>query len=116
MSRWLNGAFLRGAFTPEERLKILNTRVQNVPNPNYATNGGFPAVNKLFLLDIAEAQRYFPTDEDRRLEKWWWLRTPGSSFLSAVSVYTDGSIYDTGINIDYKEGGVRPAMWILLKQ
>ena len=30
-------------------------------------------------------------------------------------VYEDGSVYDTGINIHYADGGVRPAMWVLLR-
>ena len=41
---------------------------------------------------------------------------PGCNLLSAASVYTDGSVYDTGINLDYAEGGVRPAMWLLLRE
>lgn len=49
------------------------------------------------------------------LGEWWWTRTPGSNLVSAVAVYPDGSLYIPGININYTDGGVRPAMWILLK-
>ena len=33
-----------------------------------------------------------------------------------ASVYADGSLYDTGINVHYTDGGVRPAMWVLLHE
>lgn len=114
LRRWLNGPFLREAFTLEERTKILNTRVENPANPKYATNGGFGSVDKLFALSLGESEKYFSSDEERKLGAWWWLRSPGCNLLSAASVYEDGSVYDTGIHIHYKEGGVRPAMWILL--
>ena len=115
LRRWLNGEFLREAFTLEERTKILNTRVDNPPNPTYCTNGGMGSVDKLFALSLGEAEEYFPTDEARMAGDWWWLRSPGSNLLSAASVYKDGSVYGTGINIDYTDGGVRPAMWVLLR-
>lgn len=115
LRRWLNGEFLREAFTLEERTKILNTRVSNPPNPKYYTNGGLDSVDKLFALSIGEAEEYLPSNEARALGKWWWLRSPGNNLLSAVSVYEDGSIYETGINDNYVDGGVRPAMWVLLR-
>lgn len=115
LRRWLNGPFLREAFSLEERSKILNTRVENPANPKYHTNGGFGSVDKLFALSLGEAEEYLPSDELRKAGAWWWLRSPGSNLLSASSVYEDGSIYDTGINIDYIDGGVRPAMWVLLR-
>ena len=115
LRKWLNGEFLREAFSLEERTRILNTRVDNPPNPRYYTNGGMGSVDKLFALSLGEAEAYLPADQDRASGMWWWLRSPGSNLLSAASVYADGSLYDTGINIDYTEGGVRPAMWILLR-
>lgn len=115
LRRWLNGEFLREAFTLEERTKILNTCVDNPPNPKYCTNGGMGSVDKLFALSLGEVDEYLPADGDRAAGVWWWLRSPGSNLLSAASVYTDGSVYDTGINIDYTDGGVRPAMWVLLR-
>lgn len=115
LRRWLNGPFLREAFTLDERTRILNTRVNTPANPKYRTNGGLSSVDKLFALDLEEVEEYLPSDEFRKVGKWWWLRSPGSNLLSAASVYEDGSVYDTGINIDYTDGGVRPAMWILLR-
>lgn len=115
LRRWLNGVFLREAFTLTERTMILNTRVANPPNPQYRTNGGMGSVDKLFALSLEEAEDYLPHEADRALGKWWWLRSPGSNLLSAASVDKAGMIYSSGINIHYKEGGVRPAAWVLLK-
>ena len=113
LRRWLNQRFFQDAFSYQERSRILNTRLQNPPNPRYLTSGGADTVDKVFLLGMAELERYLPEDADRALGNWWWVRSPGLNILSAASVYADGSIYDTGINIHFADGGVRPAMWIL---
>ena len=115
LRRWLNQAFFQKAFSLKERSRILNTRLKNPPNPRYLTAGGGDTVDKLFLLGLDQLERYLPTDAQRAMGQWWWVRSPGLNILSAASVYEDGSIYDTGINIHYADGGVRPAMWILLR-
>ncbi len=104
------------AFSFEERTRIVNTRVENPANPRYHTNGGGRTVDKLFLLSLEEADTLFAGDEERNAGRWWWLRSPGCNLLSAASVYTDGSIYDNGINLYCADGGVRPAMWLLLRE
>ena len=115
LRKWLNGTFIRECFSMEEQIRILATRLKNLPNPKYYTNGCEDSVDKLFLLSLEEVEKYLPTDAQRKLDTWWWLRTPGSNLLSAVSVYEDGSVYDTGININYTDGGVRPALWVRMK-
>ena len=115
LRRWLNQTFFQKAFSLKERSRILNTRLKNPPNPRYLTSGGGDTVDKLFLLGLDQLERYLPTDAQRAMGQWWWVRSPGLNILSAASVYEDGSIYDTGINIHYADGGVRPAMWILLR-
>ena len=115
LRRWLNKTFFQKAFSLKERSRILNTRLKNPPNPRYLTPGGGDTVDKLFLLGLDQLERYLPTDAQRAMGQWWWVRSPGLNILSAASVYEDGSIYDTGINIHYADGGVRPAMWILLR-
>ena len=115
LRRWLNQAFFQKAFSLKERSRILNTRLKNPPNPRYLTSGGGDTVDKLFLLGLDQLERYLSTDAQRAMGQWWWVRSPGLNILSAASVYEDGSIYDTGINIHYADGGVRPAMWILLR-
>lgn len=116
LRRWLNQKFFMEAFSFEERTRIVNTRVENPANPRYHTNGGGRTVDKLFLLSLEEADTLFAGDEERNVGRWWWLRSPGCNLLSAASVYTDGSIYDNGINLDCADGGVRPAMWLLLRE
>ena len=115
LRRWLNGEFLKGAFTAQERAKIMSVRVENPASPKYHTSGGFSSVDKLFCLSEGEIGKYLPDQERRDTGKWWWLRSPGISLLCAVSVDEEGAIYENGINIDYPSGGVRPAMWILLR-
>ena len=115
LRRWLNQAFFQKAFTVQERSRILNTGMKSPPNPRYLTSGGGDTVDKLFLLELEQLEQYLPTDADRALGHWWWVRSPGLNILSAASVYEDGSVYDAGNNIHYADGGVRPAMWVLLR-
>ena len=112
---WLNSEFLKKVFTPAERLSIMQTRISNPKSEAWVSYGGPDTADKLFILSPDEAVRYFPRPEDRRMGCWWWLRCPGSNLLSAMAVYEDGTLYDFGINVNYGEGGVRPAMWVLLK-
>ena len=116
LRRWLNQEFIQKCFSFEERIRIINTRVENRRNRKWESDGGPGTVDKVFILDIEEVQKYFPEDKDRETGKWWWLRNPGSGLLSVACVYEDGTIYDYGINNNYTEGGVRPAMWVRIKQ
>ena len=115
LRQWLNREFLEAAFTPAERAKITAVRVDNLRNAKYYTNAGLNTMDRVYVLSEAEAQKYFPSEAERAGNGWWWLRTPGSNLFSAVAVYDDGSIYEFGIHVHYEEGGVRPALWVLLK-
>ena len=117
LRKYLNGPFLQEAFSPEERRMILNTRRTNECNEQFYTNGGSVTMDKVFVLSKRELDAYLPEGEDdgRALGKWWWLRTPGDNLLAVTAVDADGSVYMHGINVNYTNGGVRPAMWILLR-
>lgn len=117
LRKYLNGPFLQEAFTPRERSMILNTRRANECNEQFYTNGGNVTMDRVFVLSKRELDAYVPeTDpQGRALGQWWWLRTPGDNLLAATAVDADGSLYMHGINVNYPEGGVRPAMWILLR-
>lgn len=115
LRKWLNGPFLEAAFTPAERAKITAVRVENPRNAKYFTNAGLSTMDKVYVLNTVEAEKYLPSDAERANGDWWWLRTPGSNLFSAVAVYDDGSIYEFGIHVHYENGGVRPALWVLLK-
>ncbi len=115
LREWLNHAFAEQVFTKEERGQLVASAVHAAANPDYSTPGGQDSMDKVFLFGIDELKKYYPENASRELGAWWWTRTPGSNLVSAVAVYPDGSLYIPGININYTDGGVRPAMWILLK-
>lgn len=115
LRQWLNHDFLEQFFTPQERARMISSVVRNRRSPKFFTNAGENTVDKVFIPDLGEVCRYLPSETDRAGEGWWWLRTPGCNLLSVASVYTDGSIYETGIHVNYADGGVRPMLWILLR-
>lgn len=115
LHQWLNHDFIDQAFTKEERSQLVSTAIHTKPNPDYSTPGGPDSMDKVYLLDMDELLKYYPTEADRATGQWWWTRTPGSNLVSTVGVYADGSLYIPGINNSYDDGGVRPAMWVLLK-
>jgi hypothetical protein len=125
---WLNDEFYNETFSEAEKARILETNVLNGNNPNHGTPGGNDTLDRVFLLSLAEAVKYFRTDEDRAttlsaMYQWkrganidrnwmWWLRSPGRDSACAACVYPVGSIYE-GDNVDYTESGVRPALWLI---
>ena len=132
---WMNGTFLNNAFSAEEQAQIQNTNVSADKNPDYSTNPGNATTDKVFLLSITEAKKYFPTDKSRRCAPtayakaqsdsfktasgeatcYWWLRSPGVSQRYATGVYDDGSVdYSGGRGMNIAHGCVRPALWINL--
>lgn len=125
---WLNTKFM-DAFTDEEETHILKTKVTADKNPQYDTNPGNDTEDKVFLLSIDEAEKYFSSNEARQCKVtkytksnhawtdpkgncWWWLRSPGYNDNIAAGVYSDGSVYDYGYFVYNVEIAVRPAMWI----
>jgi hypothetical protein len=62
---WLNSEFLNTAFAREEQKVIVLTPITNSDNPKYGTEGGPDTEDKVFLLSIDEANRYFSNDSDR---------------------------------------------------
>lgn len=128
--KWLNHIFLNAAFTNKEKKRIIKTTVVNKDNEEYETKGGNDTKDKVFLLSIDEAKRYFRTDEERiasltayslsekkriGLEKeWWWLRSPGGSPSIAARVNHDGWVIVSGYIVFSEFEGVRPAIWVNL--
>ena len=102
-------------------------------NPDYHNiNPGNATKDRVFLLSIPEAEKYFPTDESRRclMTKFvkasgvwtntgdtcrWWLRTPSYNQNRMACVGTAGQILTGGDNIDIGDTEcIRPAIWIAL--
>ena len=133
---WLNGTFLNEAFSEAEQSMIQTTEVSADENPDYSTDPGNDTKDKIFLLSIDEANKYFlwtykrrmcvPTayaiangagtyDEykvDGEATCWWWLRLPGCYQSDAAYVNINGSVGSRGDYVGNGRGCVRPAMWI----
>lgn len=150
LRKWLNGTFLSTAFSEDERAMIPKVTVSADNNPNYDTSPGKSTKDQVFLLSITEASEYYNSNDARKcaatdyaIEKRtfisysnnvdgkatcaWWLRSPGHKSDYAANVSTDGSVHDSGFNVDmagsvvdavrgiYTTGNaVRPALWINL--
>ena len=150
LRKWLNGTFLSTAFSEDESAMIPKVTVSADNNPNYDTSPGKSTKDQVFLLSITEASEYYNSNDARKcaatdyaIEKRtfisysnnvdgkatcaWWLRSPGHKSDYAANVSTDGSVHDSGFNVDmagsvvdavrgiYTTGNaVRPALWINL--
>lgn len=133
---WLNGTFLNSAFSSDEQARIAASSVSEDKNPEYSTNPGNAAKDKVFLLSITEAEKYFSTDESRKCaptayakahgaytgdsnnteanteSTWWWVRTPGIYQNYAAYINLDGSVNYDGYTVYAESDAVRPALWI----
>lgn len=140
MRRYLNNGFYN-KFKPHEQSQILETALFTDGNPWFAAGGGTDAAtDKIFLLSIEEAVKYFGDsgqlknpigkffiDDDFNDARKavctdnspgrWFLRTPGSSnnFVSVVTI--EGKISVTGDFVNRSGSelfnvGIRPAVWV----
>ena len=137
LRKWLNEVFIKEAFSADEQQMISETKVTAEANPCFKTNPGNDTIDKVFLLSIAEADKYFSSDVDRMCDPteyanaepwiisendedsendeescWWWLRSPGDGSDQAACVYWDGDIYGSGDDVNSSYNCVRPALWI----
>ena len=114
LRKWLNEEYYEKTFSEEEKAAMLRCKLQNPDNPKYGTIGGNDTTDRIFLLSVEEAGKYFQNDRDRVTGTRWWLRSPGRSQYSAADIPTIGALgYSAYVNfIDY---GVRPAFRINLK-
>jgi hypothetical protein len=118
---WLNGEFLDTAFTGEQQGAIALSQISNPDNPEFGTEGGPDTEDRVFLLSIDEAERYFSGSDDRVAEHLgedralpWWLRSPGADGHRAAVVIVVGGVRVDGYSV-YCGGGVRPALWLNLQ-
>ena len=132
LRQWLNGVFISNVFNSEEQRMIQSTVVTADRHPSYNTSPGINTTDKLFLLSINEAKKYFSSDSARQCQVRtscyeqdahghnnencsWWLRSPGINSLHAAGVCNDGSIDYNGNRICGDYDAVRPALWINLE-
>ena len=132
---WLNSEFYNRAFRTEEKQYILQSNISANKNPEYSTNPGNATKDKVFLLSVVEATKYFKSDDVRKCAPtdyaiqqgadtsdrykvegrktcWWWLRSPGYNSYIAAGVLTGGYIYDYFVSLSYL--AVRPCVRVRL--
>jgi len=114
---WLNGPFYN-SFNEEDRARIAETAVINADNAENGTKAGNDTTDYVFLLSLAEAKLYFPSDAARVARNgrggsaYWWLRSPGADPILAATVGSDGKPGFSGSGVDYRTRDVRPALWV----
>ena len=134
LRRELNNGFYN-SFSLEDRERIVRKRISNPDNPWFGTPGGNDTEDYIFLLSIDEVVRYFgdsgmmregrnernfhdPYNEARIAYEadgsaWlWWLRSPGSLSIYTACVHNDGGIIMSGLIVNERSVGVRPALWL----
>ena len=136
LREWMNGSFLNSAFDSGEQKLIQKSTVTADKNTSYSTSPGNNTTDKVFLLSITEANKYFKSDDARKCAPtdyakeqgvftnsgystggkatcWWWLRSPGYDSDYVAYVYFGGYVYYG--DVSYDGIGVRPALWINLE-
>lgn len=128
---WLNGSFLNEAFSTEELNMIPTVIVSADKNQKYGTDPGKDTFDRIFLLSINEAERFFASDSARQIKStayaktrggytndngysWWWLRSPGKDSNNAANINSGGSVNYYGSMVYREPGVVRPVLWINL--
>lgn len=139
--KWLNNEFLNISFTNEELQLIIDTKHQVTTNKQFDDDQGPATIDKIFLLDYVEANKYFEYEVDRICKPTPYLsklkHKNGACYwrLSTVSEYSgysvngfvtdDGLIIFSGafdphpfftwVNVSHELWPahlIRPAMWI----
>jgi len=108
----------------EKTAYLINSCDYDILNESFSrkSNKGFKKINEdynnhelnihdIFLLSAEEYEEY--KKRIPHITAWWWLRSPGSSYDVAANVNTSGSVNNRGINVNYSDGAVRPALRIL---
>lgn len=129
LRKWLNHDFFKNAFSSDEQKRILMTRNQNKDSEKYGTLGGDDTDDRIFILSIEEAKKYFASDEDRKAKVtkyaklnnayadskgygYWWLRSVGQDQFDASYVDRDGQICEGGRLVYTQNHGLRICLWI----
>ena len=124
LRKWMNNTFLNSAFSTDEQKRIQSTNVSADENPDWDTDPGKATKDKVFLLSINEANKYFASDEeiqcvptayaiengagtcrydakDGAATCHWWLRSPGYNQVCAAYVGSNGLVDEFGYNVDH---------------
>ncbi|MBR5659802.1 MAG: hypothetical protein IKX10_10450 [Lachnospiraceae bacterium] len=130
LRKWLNSTFYETAFAPGEKDSIADSLVKADPNPEYDAPAGNDTTDRVFVLSIDEAERYFADNMARtclgtpysetqgvsifvsiaasdEADKYngncsWVLRTPGETSDMVAFVYSYGRIRSDGSSVTNK--------------
>ncbi len=126
---WCNDTFYNGAFTEEEKARILLTKNTNPENPSYSSiDGGPDTYDYVFFLSYQELEQYMPDVSSRKTKNttvaqnqlgdktvYWWLRTRGGTNVNAACAYaSSGKVWMSGSDVGHDCVGYRPAIWITI--
>ncbi len=122
LREFLNGTFVNQAFSDSEAAIIPTVRVTADATPECDIDPGIDTDDKVFLLSVDEANKYFHSDIDRQCEAtdyakkrgarsssvndncWWWLRTiSGEEKVYATGVNDDGIIGENTTDFKWDE-------------
>ena len=129
LRNWLNNSFMNEAFATEEQDIIPAVTISADKNPYRNTDPGNDTTDRIFLLSVVEAERFFNSEETRLCEPsafttskgaftnglgfcCWWLRSPGDGQSKAA--FVTAAVGYVGHSYDVRSGdpAVRPALWI----
>lgn len=122
---WLNIDFYNAAFISSERALIVpwwNTS-------EHRTAENTTVLDSVFLITANDVKRYVPTNYRQCIptpyaiaqgvyqspdgeQCRWLIRTPGEFMFNVQCVYFDGGFFARGNDVDYKQDGLRPSVWI----
>lgn len=122
---WLNNDFIDLYLDPLEASRIVPLTILTDKTPQNKKRKVEETIDKVFLLSIEEAERYFPNNESRDIGQYWWLRSPGNDsdyfekhtrgFINAAYVskyiapsggrHTDDGAWITGTGTPCTPGG-----------
>ena len=126
--QWLNDGFINGSFRTSEKLKIREKSITTIYNDANGNEKIEITQDKVFLLSINEANRYFNSNDERyalatpylktkdahvNLDNGmahYWLRTPAPNG-DIMYVNGSGAINESGKSFE-NIMAVRPAIWI----
>lgn len=105
LRKWLNKEFLKQAFSGyEQDVLIQEQELENPDNEDYRTRGGHSTKDKVFLLSIKEAQKYFNTGTPKRQELG---EATGLGVTDGVYIYKTNTRGVLGFHTEYaREQGV----------
>ena len=105
------------------------TAVRADRNPGESTSPGNPTNDRVYLLSIEEALRYFRSESELACVSTaytmskgagylanYWLRTPGTNLQHASAIETGGWVSYGGQYVEWGRYCVRPVMWIDIDQ